>query len=278
MTRILVLFFVLLASVAHAQTKPIGLFGVSCEDRPAWASFGHLAEWDDFARAAECSRQTGMQWAVFLFDAERAHVDAVRTRAHLTGLAPHVLALAYREEPYQHLRLGLDPPPTLQDALQAAHGADMVTRLHMVRDHWSAAHGAIRAAWPGPHIAFITPWVNDSLAFGEPLYSPLPSGAGVLVLDPYAMDSQRFADWPEIVIQYAVNTTTLPIALVPQWFTQPGTTIATPRDFAADYRRWLRHPRIVALWGFLWASRPGLVGLRDLPALRSSVELTLGVR
>ena len=264
----------LLAVPAQARpSKPIGLFGVDCTDRPTWASFGHLAEWDDFQAAADCSRRTGMTWVVFLFEAHSDHVEAVRTRARETGLAPYVLALSYREEPYQHVRLGLSLPRRLEDQLAARPDADIVTRLNIVRDHWSAAHETIRHVWPGPLVVFVTPWINDSLHYGEPLYSPLPDGVDVLALDPYAMDAQRFADWQEIVIRYAIQTTTLPIALVPQWFTQPGTTIAQPRDFTADYFRWLQHPRIVALWGFLWSSRgPGLVGLKDLPALRVSVE------
>jgi hypothetical protein len=263
-----------LAAETHAQ-KPIGLFDHEC-DVPAWASFGQLAEWDDFAVAADCSRRTGRTWVLVLFHADSYHVSGVRTRALETGLAPYILALTYREEPYQHLRLNLSLPLALEDRLAAQPEADMATRLNIVRDHWSEAHAMIKAVWPGPILAFITPWTNDSLAYGEPLYSPLPDGVDVLVLDPYATDGMPFTAWPEVVIQYAVQTTTLPIALVPQWFTQPGTSISQPRDFTVDYMRWLRHPRVVALWGFLWASRgPGLVGLRDLPALRASVESAL---
>jgi hypothetical protein len=263
-----------LAATAHAQ-KPVGLFDHSC-DVPAWSSFGQLAEWDDFSTAADCSRRTGRTWVLVLFHADSYHVSGVRTRALETGLAPYILALTYREEPYQHLRLNLSLPLALEDRLAAQPEADMATRLNIVRDHWSEAHAMIKAVWPGPILAFITPWTNDSLAYGEPLYSPLPDGVDVLVLDPYATDGMPFTAWPEVVIQYAVQTTTLPIALVPQWFTQPGTSISQPRDFTVDYMRWLRHPRVVALWGFLWASRgPGLVGLRDLPALRASVESAL---
>ncbi len=263
----------ILTATAHAQ-KPVGLFDHEC-DVPAWASFGQLAEWDDFSVAADCSRRTGRSWVLVLFHADSYHVSGVRTRALETGLAPYILALTYREEPYQHLRLGLSLPLVLEDRLAAQPEADMVARLNIVRDHWSEAHAMIRTVWPGPLVVFITPWINDSLAYGEPLYSPLPGGVDVLVLDPYATDGMPFTAWPEVVIQYAVQTTSLPIALVPQWFVQPGTSISQPRDFTADYMRWLRHPRMVALWGFLWASRPGLVGLRDLPALRAAVESAL---
>lgn len=262
-----------IATSSGAQPKPIGLFGVACATRPTWASFGHLAEWDDFRTAAACSRQSGMAWVLVLHHAEAEHIEGVRARATETGLAPHVLALTYREEPYQHYRLGLSLPLVLEDRLDAAPEADAMTRLHMVRDHWSEAHATIRAVWPGPFVAWITPWVNDSLAWGEPLYAPLPDGVDVLVLDPYATAGQSFTDWQEIVIRYAVQTTTLPIALVPQWFVQPGTSLGTVRDFTQDYFRWLAHPRVVALWGFTWESRgPGLVGLKDLPTLRASVE------
>jgi hypothetical protein len=131
-----------------------------------------------------------------LFHADYNHVSGVRTRALETGLAPYILALTYREEQYQHLRLGLSLPAVLEDRLAAQPGADIVTRLNIVRDHWSEAHAMIKAVWPGPILAFITPWTNDSLAYGEPLYSPLPGGVDVLVLDPYATDGMPFSAWP----------------------------------------------------------------------------------
>ncbi len=274
MMMVVMMILGLMIAPVSAQQKPVGLFDNSC-NAPAWASFGQLAEWDDFAVAADCSRRTGRTWVLVLFFDNHKHIQSVRTRAVNAGLAPYILALTYREEPYQHYRLGLSLPPRLEDELAENPHADPVTRLNIVRDHWSEAHARIHVAWPGPLVAWITPWVNDSLAYGVDLYSPLPDGVDVLVLDPYATDGMPFSAWPEVVIQYAVQTTTLPIALVPQWFTQPGTSISQPRDFVGDYLRWLRHPRVVALWGFTWASRPGIIGLKDLPALKASVESAL---
>lgn len=268
----LVVLWLLVASVAHAQPKPIGLFGVRC-DVPAWASFGQLADWDDFEAAADCSARTGLKWVLALHKADYDHVEGIRARAIDKGLAPYVLALTYREEPYQHYFFGLDLPPALRIALDDQPDADPYARIRLVRDHWSAAHATIKAVWPGPLVAWITPFVNDYEGYGPLWYAPLPDGVDVLVLDPYASDAQSFTDWPEVAIQHAVNTTTLPIAIVPQWFAAPGTAFSRQRvDFTAHYARWYAHPRVVAFWGFLWESRATTLGLKDLPALRAAVE------
>lgn len=262
-----------LAIDARAQSKPIGLMGVSCETRPEWAAFGQLAEWDDFDAAAACSRRTGMAWVLSVhYGKQRAsleeHTRWLRARAEAAGLVPHVLAVTYREEWYEHQRLNLPLP---HDFAFDRIGGDVVS-IDRVRDYLGRSHAAIRRAWPGAPIGWITGFVNDSLAYGPDLYAPMPAGVDVLVLDPYAGRFQSFESWPELVIQHAVATTRQPIVIVPQWFTAPGTTFTERTDFTAHYARWLTHPRVVGLWGFVWESRGDVVGLRDLPALRLAVE------
>ena len=258
---------------ARAQSKPIGLMGVSCETRPAWAAFGQLAEWDDFAAAAACSRQTGMAWVLSVHYGMQAanleeHTRLLRARADAAGLTPFVGALTYREEWYEHWRLSLPMPHDLT----APGAAGEVAGIQRVHEYLGRSHASIRRGWPGALIGWITGFVNDSLAYGDALYAPLPDGVDVLVLDPYAGRHQSFGMWPELVIRHAVDTTSLPLVVVPQWFAEPGTTFTERTDFTEHYARWLAHPRVVALWGFLWESRAGVAGLRDLPALRAAVE------
>lgn len=262
-----------LAIDARAQSKPIGLMGVSCETRPEWAAFGQLAEWDDFDAAAACSRRTGMAWVMSIYygaqpDTLEQHTRLVRARADAAGLAPFVWALTYREEWYEHWRLALPLPHDLK----VRGVVDEVAGIRRVHDYLGRSHASIRRGWPGVPIGWITGFVNDSLAYGPDLYAPMPAGVDVLVLDPYAGRFQSFESWPELVIQHAVATTRQPIVIVPQWFTAPGTTFTERTDFTAHYARWLTHPRVVGLWGFVWESRGDVVGLRDLLALRLAVE------
>lgn len=255
-----------------AQAAPLGLFGTACITAP-WATFGSVAEWDDFAAAAQCSRATGKRWVVQLYGPDaatdlRAHVTAVHQQAVAAGLAPYVLAVTYREEWFESLRHGL----LRTHPVFGVYEPDSLAGIAAIRDHLTAAHAAIHERWPGVPVGWITTFVNPSRAYGDALFAPLPGGVDVLVLDPYATATQTFDDWPGLVFAHAVNVTTLPIAVVPQWFAAPGTTFAPRPDLTAGYAQWLRHPRVVAGWGFAWAGGAGLLGLQDLPALRASIE------
>ncbi len=275
MFPLLLVLFVLVAAPVEAQPKALGTFGAEC-DAPSWSSFGSLAEWDDFAAAAVCSRDTGRRWVLQLHgpddvDDLRPHVSEVRWRAAKAGLAPHVVALTLREEWYEHFRHGLLRSHPRFGVYRTAG----VEGIDAIRDWLTVQHAGIRQRWPGVPVAWITTFVNPTRAYGDHLYAPLPGGVDVLVLDPYATAGQSFEDWPEQVFAHAVAVTSLPIAIVPQWFAQPGTTFGPRPDLSAGFARWLRHDRVIAGMGFTWASRPGLVGLRDLPDVRAAAEASM---
>lgn len=260
--------------------KAIGLFGITPGNRPRWASFGHLAEWDDYDAAAQYSRASGCRWVLVVHHGGPGpmleHAREIRARADRAGLSPFVLAWTYREEWYEHYRHGLMDDSPIVAGLNRHDAADEVAGVDRLAAHLGESHDAMRAAWPGLAVAWIAALVNNSRAYGPRYYAPVPAGVDVIVLDPYATTGtgQTFESWPGVVIAHAVATTAHPIAIVPQWFAAPGTSLATPPDAAAQYFGWLRHPRVIALWGFTWASRreAALVGLQDLPALLASVE------
>jgi hypothetical protein len=258
--------------------KAIGLFGITPDNRPPWASFGQIAEWDDFDAAAQYARASGCRWVLWVHHGGPGpmleHARAVRERADRAGLSPFVLAWCYREEWYEHYRHGLLADAPIVSGLNPRDAADEVAGVERIRGHLGEAHAAMRAAWPGLAVAWVAALVNNSHAYGSQYYAPVPDGVDVIALDPYATAGQTFDAWPGVVIAHAVATTTHPIAIVPQWFAQPGTSLAAPPDATAQYFGWLRHPRVIALWGFTWASRreAGIVGLQDMPTLRASVE------
>lgn len=276
----LALALLLGATHAEAQHKPIGVFGAECA-APEWTAFGSLAEWDDLHAAAACSRATGRRWVLQLHGSDtgdlEAHTRDLRHRAAKAGVEPYVLAVTLQEEWYERFRHGLLRSHAVFGSFNpATHEVAGVNAIHA----WlGVQHAAIHRGWPGVNVAWITTYVNDEPAYGPHLWAPIPAGVDALVLDPYATETQTFEDWPERVFAHAVAITTLPIVLVPQWFVAPGTTFGTARvDMLPGYARWIAHPRVIAAWGFVWASRQGVVGFADLPVFRAAIEQALGVR
>ena len=270
-------FLVLWAAPASAQIKPVGAF--SPDGAPAWVTFGALsgdAGYDDMVQAAERSRATGFRWVLQLgfsalptAPAEEAAYWAVY-RAKDAGLWPYVIAVTYGEEWYENF---------YADAF-AVYGFPL-TRPdgpEQIRAWMSRQHCALRVY--GKPIVWVTGVVNAVRA--------VPDCTDVVAVDAYVPDGSTFS-LIEPILAEAETATTLPLVLIPRWFQMTGPRqgsawhqmASEPTKETVDgYARWLARPRWTALWGFLWASRPGadLVGLADLPNVRRWVEQSLGVK
>lgn len=264
------------ASVAIAS--PVCAF--SPEGAPAWITCGSLdADASDAALrdAAARSRATGFTWVLQIGHHVAPHLPAgpvaarARQRAEAAGLWPHVAAVTYGEEWHERCFFGEF----------AAYGltANAPECPAQVVGWMSQQHAAVKAATDKP-IVWITHFVHPT--------RPVPAHTAYVALDPYPTDDQDFA-FVEWLLALSADSTDLPLVIIPRWFQATGPfqgrrwqdASRPPSQAVIDgYARWARHPRVVALWGFLWASRPyaDLVGLADMPATRAAVERSLGVR
>lgn len=274
---VLVLVGVVLASVASAQTKPIGAY--SSDGAPPWVTFGGIdgdASAATLRAAAERSRLTGHRWVLQvghhrhpLEDAGAVTADTL-ARAAAVGLRPYVDAMTYGEEWHERCQMG----EFADLGLTAGHPACP----SVVAGWFSRQHERAKAASGGLPILWIT-------HVAHPAYRPVPAGVDYLALDPYPVDGQAWADF-EPLLSLSEASTTLPIVLIPRWAYATGpfqgrgwerTSRPPSLDVIDGYARFAARPRVAAVWGFLWASRPtaDLVGLRDMPATRAAVESSL---
>lgn len=269
---------VLVASSAFAQTKPIGAY--SPDGTPAWITFGTISGDESdaaFLAAAARSRATGFAWIVQLgFAASPVQPAAeiaafVRARLERTGLWPYVVAVAYGEEWHER-------------CLQGEFSRFGLTAWHpscgSVVEAWMGLqHQAVKAQMGKP-VIWVTGMVHPS--------RPVPAFTDYVAIDYYPADGQDFA---AIVPVYAMaeQYTTLPIIAIARWFKSTGpfqgplwqlSASEPPAAWAQAYAELLTHPRVAALLGFLWASRPHaeLVGLADMPSQLAAVKQALGVR
>ena len=92
------------------------------------------------------------------------------------------------------------------------------------------------------------------------------------------------SSWPadvEVFLDHAVTTRKEPIVLIPQAFAdeKPGGmwSVGPTDESIRETARWMAHERVIAAWVFTWASRPGCLGMEDLPQ-RAALEQALGVQ
>lgn len=264
MRGVLMIVAVLLADVASAQTKPIGLFDPGLAP-PAWASFGTISDTvsDDRLRdAAALCRARSFRYVLQVGYHEHPatpigpHAARVRARLDAAGLTPCVIAMSIGEEWYEYFyageftRFGL--PPTNPAGVPMIH--DWLGRQHL----------AAKAALGLPVV-----WITTVL---HPVYRPEPAHVDVVALDPYVWPGQTFQTAVAPILRLAEESTTKPLVVIPQWFHVDGFERPNPLD-VAQYFQWLERPRWIALMGFTWQSRAnGITGLVDLPAVRAAVE------
>ena len=95
----------LVASLAHAQTKPLGVFDPGTNP-PSWAQFGTISDTasdERFVDAAQMSEATGFLWLLQLGYHEDPrtpigpHAGRVLDRLRSTGLLPSVVAVSVGE-------------------------------------------------------------------------------------------------------------------------------------------------------------------------------------
>lgn len=279
------LLVLLLPHLGYAQTpqpaqplKPVGAFGPA--DAPAWVSFGALPDWasdaDLIAARARC-QASGFRWIVQLGYAQPLnlaigpHAAQVRARFDTLGLSPCVVAMTIWEEWYEHWGLneyaayGL--PATVPESVA-------IPVIHA----WAGEqHRQARAAtgWP---VIWLTTWASSQ--------RPVPAWTDYVALDTYTACGGTWLTSVGPAVLAAEQATAVPLIRVPQWFQATGPAqdaswaCGPPADAPAWEAAVLARPRWVALWGFLWQSRPwaDLLGLADLPILRAHVESALGVR
>lgn len=275
-----VLACALVAAPAEAQPKPVGAFSPDGSS-PDWVTFGSIqaSETDaTLTAAAKRSRATGFQWILHLGYDVAPHVPAgpvaaaSRARLERLGLWPHIAAVNYGEEYYEALWSGSYANYGLSTATDAGAWA----AVRVVRD-WMAIQQTAVAVVTGKPVIWITTLVNNETRWGPWYYRPVPAGAGMVAVDAYQLPWQDFDRDVLPILLHAETQTALPLVVIPQWFSGQGwarpTRLATER-----YAEILRRPRWVAMWGFLWASRPwsGLVGLDALPDVLAEVWSSLG--
>ena len=267
------------ATTAHAQ-KPVCAF--SSDGAPGWVLCGTIsgdATDAELARAAERSRASGFQWIVQIGynSPVLQHAGdvsaAVKARFDRFGLWPFVAATAYGEEWHEHCLGGaFFAAPLWIPAWSPACGDLVVQWL-------SVQHARMKAVTGKPVL-----WITGTVAPGR----LVPTSTDFVAVDYYPQDGQPFAAIEPVFVM-AEQYTDLPLVLVMRWFKNTGpyqgplwhTGAADPLDeWAAGYARLAQHPRVVALMGFLWQSRPWaqLVGLEDMPATHAAVVAALRAR
>lgn len=284
MRLFLALVGLLLATVAEAQIKPVGVFNAidHLDTLPPWVTVGYLVDNDEarFDVAARHSKRTGFQWILAVYglpvdDPIGAHGAMLKARIDAVGLAPYVIGVTYGEEWYARLRAGHFAP-----ALPYATEAQQRASVEVVRSWVGRQQGALRAALGVP-VLYLDNLVNNSpTQFGAYWYAPVPPNTDVVAIDAYARCGQTFAGSVAPVYAHAFATTTLPIVSVPQWFyTTVGSPFdcGPPADAEAGYTALFQHPRVIGVLGFDFVSRSFMQGWGDVPILRQQVERSMGV-
>ena len=257
--------------------KPLGVF--SADPRPDWAQFALLEDYENFEAAAEDSARTGIKWVLGIYSPAHAtplapYLPALVARLHESGVLPHVVGVCYREEWYSGWKRGEYAIP----GLNGANPQHWMTGARAIAWWVSEQHKAIKAALNLP-IVWIDTFVNDDPTFGGAYYQPVPWGVDVLAIETYVPARGSWAADVEPFLQHAVSTRHEQIALVIQGFKADGDPqwgIGPTPDGNAGVSRWLAHPRVISGWVFDWASRPGLIGVADLPN-RGKCEAAVGV-
>lgn len=254
----------LVASLAHAQTKPLGVFDPGTNP-PSWAQFGTISDTvsdERFVDAAQMSEATGFLWLLQLGYHEDPrtpigpHAGRVLDRLRSTGLLPYVVAVSVGEEWYEYCLAG--------EFARYGVGAGNPACVPVLHDWMGKQHLAAKTALGVPVV-----WITT---LAHPTYRPIPAHTDIVALDPYMGPGGSFDAVVAPVLAMAEQATPLPLVVIPQWFEGHG----FPRPRASDvakYFDWLTRPRWIALLGFTWRTRDnGIVGLSDLPDIRTAIE------
>lgn len=279
------LFTLCLTFPTMAQTKPAGIFQLtSCGDRPQWSSFALLVDTENFYKATECSRWTGLRWVLYLtaspYSPIDAHVAQVKSRLDAAQLTPFVIGLVDHEEWYENT-LSIPPrwPIGQLDPSLPAHQWEIA---RIVKHVTSGRNRTLKRVFPTIPIVWLTSLVNDSPQFGSFFYRPIPDGVDVIALEGYVPAGHTWATTAQIYIQHALNTRKEPIVLVTQgfrWSGDPLWAAGPTEDGMAGTAVMLQHPRIVASWVFTWdGPGPTLLGLKQMPQWQRRYEQVIGVR
>lgn len=235
------------------------------------------APYAELIAAAERSRLTGFTWVLQIGHHEPAEAPAgpiaalARTRAEAAGLWPYVIGVTYGEEWHERCRAGKFAYLGLTEGHPACGS--------IVYDYLSRQIAAVDAVTGGLPVLWITHLVYPG--------APVPVGVDYVGLDPYPVDGESWQDFEPLLL-ISEHWTPLPLVLVPRWFRATGPFQGedwrkAKRPVSAEiidgYARFAARPSVVAVLGFLWASRPyaDLVGLADLPSTRAAVARSLGV-
>lgn len=249
---------------ANAQTKPLGVWdlGASCVGVKSWMQFSTLAVWEDFNKAAECSRTTGMKWILqFGFDAPLGtSVDSELqfTKDKLAQsrlLASDIVGMTYVEEWY-----GLTNKRTIQERQQVwAFGSEQ--------------HRKLKEAFPGWLMIYVDQLVNSDPQYGVDLYMPLPQHTDVFAFEMYDSKEKGHRELMDLYFNYVKNTTTVPILLIGQGFYDKRYPMYSKpsESYVEWWRGYVKDPRVMASVIFTWRDRaPGtIVGLSSMPQVEA---------
>lgn len=243
---------------------------VTCGSLPSFASNAEVVEARDRCRA------TGFRWIVQAgynlspLEPMGPYGAALRARYDALGFTPCVVGVTYGEEWYERWEANhfaaYGFPSTLPESVAIP-----------VIEAWTGQQmAALEVALGVPSL-----WVTTLAG----TIRPVPNAADFIALEAYVPAGQTWATSADAALRYAVATTRQPIVLVGQWFQATGPQqddvwrTGPTMDAITGTAQWLAHERVVALWGFLWQSRPhaDLLGLADLPIWRAAVERSLGV-
>ena len=257
------------------MSRPLGVF--VAPERPSWATFALLPDWEDFRTAAADSQRTGVKWVLGIYSPERltplaeTFLPNIVRRMDEAGLRPHLVGVVYHEEWSGAFLSGQMPNPYF-DHTNRAH---WIPAMNAIKWWVGQQHAAIRAALPHVPVVWLDSFVNDDVSFGAGYYRPVPDGVDVLALYGYVPVGGSWAQDVEPFLDHAVDTRPESLVLVVQGFAsanEPQWVAGPNADSIAGTKRWLAHPRVIAGWVFDWASRPsGITGLRDLPQ-RAALE------
>lgn len=184
----------------------------------------------------------------------------MKNRLIATGLMQHVIAVMIGEEWYLHFKQGdyagwgLAKPTTPE---QIAAG------IPIVQDWVGRQQGQLKSIFNLP-VVFLEQWINGP-GNGPAFWHPVPPNTDVVALDVYVVAGTTFTTVspdvvsPQVALEAAVQVTTLPLVIVPQWFTQSSGSYSQPptQDTMNRYAAWLAHPQVIAMWGYTWESFPG---------------------
>lgn len=248
---------------AFSQTKPICVYGPN--NSPSWTVCGTIGDGvsqEIIEAAYQRSVTTGFKWILQIGfnDDPRIPADiiALRNLIKFQKLMPHIVAVMYSEEWYEKFHgnhfagLGLS--------------SSNPEGIRIIYDWLGKQHLLIKKHINKPII-----WMTTVVYWG----APVPHGVDIVAIEAYAGDNKSLA-WAELRLLYAEIATDLPLVVVSRWFRNTGPkqgfdwqNISQPptKEMVDLYFRILNRNRYIAMFGFLWESRPNadLQGLQDMP-------------